>query len=64
MCMVEIAKRQLCGNVREFVKHLCLGNVIVEEDGLISKMRRAALMKMARSATNVWSLSSVKRTIF
>lgn len=61
--MVDNTTRQLTGDVTNFLKHWPREDVTIEEDGLSSGVRMDAKTGMSRSATNVWTISHVKRTI-
>lgn len=60
--MVDTARKQLPGNVTEFVKDWLLNEFTGDENGLGSGERTNVLMRMSRSSRIVRALSSVKRS--
>lgn len=60
--MMDSATKQSWGNLNEFLKHWSCKEVTVREDRLGSEEQREALMGMRGSASNVWTLRSVRNT--
>lgn len=60
--MVESATRQLIESVRKFVKFWFWDEVTEQDDEPSSEEEIDTMMGISRSATNVWTLLSTKRT--
>lgn len=60
--VVATLTRQLNGIVRDSVYHWFWDKITVEEYWLSSRKRKNAVMGMSRSATNICTLPSIKRT--
>lgn len=54
--------KHLYGNVRQFVGQWPCKEVTIKQYGMGSGERSEAVMKISRTATNVWTLLAVKKT--
>lgn len=59
---MDTATKKLIGNVKKFVNYWSSEEVSVEKDELGNEECREALIKMSRTVTNVWTLTSVRKT--